>query len=296
MVAAGVGEARARRRAACRSRRRARGRRRPRRRRRRRRSRRASSSATSAARPACSTLAEPRSPSSALPHRADARAAAAHGWRAEGADSGPAVSPVLLTWGRWRAPFNLFGDPEEFRARMEELSEQMQSSQRVAWADNAIKLAVEMTVASIGRLDLDRQRRRAGDAGPRRDPRPLPRGRHPGARGPRRPQLARLRTARSAARSRRRGGEAAGQLDRDRDQQRRDREDDAGEGVDPPLPGLRRRHRRRAAQGAEGDVVAEGDAVEQRLPGRGEARPAAPSGATSRPGRGGRRAAAPPRP
>jgi hypothetical protein len=50
--------------------------------------------------------------------------------------------------------FNLFGDPDEFRARMEELSEQMQSSQRVAWADNAIKLAVEMTVASIGRLDL----------------------------------------------------------------------------------------------------------------------------------------------
>jgi hypothetical protein len=50
--------------------------------------------------------------------------------------------------------FNLFGDPEEFRARMEELQEQMQSSQRVAWADNAIKLAVEMTVASIGRLDL----------------------------------------------------------------------------------------------------------------------------------------------
>jgi hypothetical protein len=50
--------------------------------------------------------------------------------------------------------FNLFGDPEEFRARMEELSEQMQSSQRVAWADNAIRLAVEMTVASISRLDL----------------------------------------------------------------------------------------------------------------------------------------------
>ncbi len=52
------------------------------------------------------------------------------------------------------SPFNLFGDPDEFRARMEELSEQMQSSQKVAWADNAIKLAVEMTVASIGRLDL----------------------------------------------------------------------------------------------------------------------------------------------
>src|SRR5215211_5716743 len=52
------------------------------------------------------------------------------------------------------SPFNLFGDPDEFRARMEELSEQMQSSQRVAWADNAIKLAVDMTVASIGRLEL----------------------------------------------------------------------------------------------------------------------------------------------
>jgi hypothetical protein len=61
--------------------------------------------------------------------------------------------PVLTTCTEMEG-FNLFGDPEEFRARMEELSEQMQSSQRVAWADNAIKLAVEMTVASIGRLDL----------------------------------------------------------------------------------------------------------------------------------------------
>ena len=52
------------------------------------------------------------------------------------------------------SPFNLFGDPDEFRSRMEELSEQMQSSQRVAWADNAIKLAVDMTVAAINRLDL----------------------------------------------------------------------------------------------------------------------------------------------
>ena len=52
------------------------------------------------------------------------------------------------------SPFNLFGDPDEFRQRMEELSEQMQSSQRVAWADNAIKLAVDMTVAGINRLNL----------------------------------------------------------------------------------------------------------------------------------------------
>ncbi len=34
------------------------------------------------------------------------------------------------------------------------MAEQMQSSQEVAWADNAIKLAVDMTVASITRLDL----------------------------------------------------------------------------------------------------------------------------------------------
>ena len=52
------------------------------------------------------------------------------------------------------SPFNLFGDPDEFRARMEELSEQMQSSQRVAWADNAIKLAVDMSVAGIQRMNL----------------------------------------------------------------------------------------------------------------------------------------------
>ncbi|MEX0972893.1 MAG: hypothetical protein WDZ46_06510 [Solirubrobacterales bacterium] len=50
--------------------------------------------------------------------------------------------------------FNLFGDPDDFRARMEELSEQMQSSQRVAWADNAIRLAADLTVASIGQIEL----------------------------------------------------------------------------------------------------------------------------------------------
>ncbi len=48
----------------------------------------------------------------------------------------------------------MFGDPEELRARMQEMADQMQSSQQVAWADNAIRLAVEMTVASIGRLEL----------------------------------------------------------------------------------------------------------------------------------------------
>ncbi len=52
------------------------------------------------------------------------------------------------------SPFNFFGDPDELRARMQEMADQMQSSQEVAWADNAIRLAVEMTVASIGRLNL----------------------------------------------------------------------------------------------------------------------------------------------
>jgi Ethanolamine utilization protein EutJ (predicted chaperonin) len=53
------------------------------------------------------------------------------------------------------SPFNLFGgDPDELRERLAEMAEQMQSSQQVAWADNAIKLAVDMTVASINRLEL----------------------------------------------------------------------------------------------------------------------------------------------
>ena len=51
-------------------------------------------------------------------------------------------------------PFGIFGDPDELRRRMAEIAEQMQGAQRVAWADNAIKLAVDMTVAGINRLNL----------------------------------------------------------------------------------------------------------------------------------------------
>jgi hypothetical protein len=52
-------------------------------------------------------------------------------------------------------PFGgLFGDPDELRKRMAEFAEQMQGAQKVAWADNAIKLAVDMTVAGINRLNL----------------------------------------------------------------------------------------------------------------------------------------------
>jgi hypothetical protein len=50
--------------------------------------------------------------------------------------------------------FNIFGDPEELQRRMAEFAEQMQSSQRVAWADNAINLAVQMTVAAVNRVNV----------------------------------------------------------------------------------------------------------------------------------------------
>ena len=52
-------------------------------------------------------------------------------------------------------PFGgLFGDPDELRRRMEEFAQQMQGAQKVAWADNAIKLAVDMTVAAINRINV----------------------------------------------------------------------------------------------------------------------------------------------
>ncbi len=48
----------------------------------------------------------------------------------------------------------LFGDPEELQRRMAEFAEQMQGAQKLAWADNAIKLAVDMTMAAINRINL----------------------------------------------------------------------------------------------------------------------------------------------
>lgn len=49
---------------------------------------------------------------------------------------------------------DIFGDPEELQRRMAEFAEQMSSQQNLLGADNAIKLAVEMTVAAIGRLNV----------------------------------------------------------------------------------------------------------------------------------------------
>ena len=40
------------------------------------------------------------------------------------------------------------------RSACHEMAEQMQSAQSLAWADNAIKLAVDMTVAAINRVNL----------------------------------------------------------------------------------------------------------------------------------------------
>jgi CHASE3 domain sensor protein len=48
----------------------------------------------------------------------------------------------------------LFGDPDELQRRMAEFAEQMQGQQKLAWADNAIKLAVDLTVAAVNRVNI----------------------------------------------------------------------------------------------------------------------------------------------
>lgn len=64
--------------------------------------------------------------------------------------------------------FGLFGDPDDLREQLGNLADQMQGAQRVAWADNAIQLAVSMTVAAMGQLELsgssDEQARQMRDA------------------------------------------------------------------------------------------------------------------------------------
>jgi CHASE3 domain sensor protein len=49
---------------------------------------------------------------------------------------------------------DLFGDPEELQRRLADFASQMQGQQRLAWADNAIKLAVDMTVAAVNRINV----------------------------------------------------------------------------------------------------------------------------------------------
>jgi len=85
-------------------------------------------------------------------------------------DSGtPAPSIVAMAAGYRRAPepsmagryavlmdegFNLFGDPDELQRRFAEFAEQMQGQQSLAWADNAIKLAVDLTTAAMQRVNI----------------------------------------------------------------------------------------------------------------------------------------------
>src|SRR5437764_14917022 len=78
------------------------------------------------------------------------------------------LSPRMAAcgWGEPRRPSSiaamesgglgdLFGDPEEMQRRLAEFAEQMQGQQKLAWADNAIKLAVELTVAAVNRVNLE---------------------------------------------------------------------------------------------------------------------------------------------
>ena len=46
-----------------------------------------------------------------------------------------------------------FNDPD-LQKRLAEMAEQMQGAQNLAWADNAINLAVQMTVAAISRINV----------------------------------------------------------------------------------------------------------------------------------------------
>jgi hypothetical protein len=49
--------------------------------------------------------------------------------------------------------FGFFNDPD-LQRRIQEMMEQMQGAQSLAWADNAIQLAVNMTVAAVNRINL----------------------------------------------------------------------------------------------------------------------------------------------
>jgi hypothetical protein len=46
-----------------------------------------------------------------------------------------------------------FNDPD-FQRQMSEAMEQLQGQQRLVWADNAIQLAVNMTVAAVNRINV----------------------------------------------------------------------------------------------------------------------------------------------
>ena len=49
---------------------------------------------------------------------------------------------------------DLFGDPDELQRRMAEFAEQLQGQLSLAWAHNAITLAVDLPVAAINRVNV----------------------------------------------------------------------------------------------------------------------------------------------
>ncbi len=81
------------------------------------------------------------------------------GWPAGAAPSpfwpggtGDATGYHLVHGRKWLR--KLFGDPDDLQRRLGEFAEQMQGAQRLAWADNAIKLAVDLTVAAMNRINI----------------------------------------------------------------------------------------------------------------------------------------------
>jgi hypothetical protein len=61
---------------------------------------------------------------------------------------------MMATLERMEGFGGMFGDPEELQRRMAEFADQMQGQQKLAWADNAIGLAVQMTVAAVNRVNI----------------------------------------------------------------------------------------------------------------------------------------------
>ena len=111
----------------------------------------------------------------------------------------------------------MFGDADELQRRMAEFAEQLQGQQRLAWADNAIKLAVDMTVAAINRINLQGNAEQQAQQVAGRDGGRLPRGRDARSRGPLRPSVGRRPPARPGGHDRRGAGR------RSRRRRRRDR-------------------------------------------------------------------------
>jgi hypothetical protein len=50
--------------------------------------------------------------------------------------------------------FGGFCNDPDLQRQMAEMMERMQGAQSLAWADNAIKLAVDMTVAAVNRINV----------------------------------------------------------------------------------------------------------------------------------------------